>query len=200
MSTPQEPTYGTEVVVPAERPSLETCAACGASRAGGDRFCEHCGYDFVRQTGGAQPAAPRWEAVVEPDRAYFEHMGAEDLTFPTIETRRVFRLDAPTISIGRRSTSRGVSPTIDLSDAEVDPGISHLHACLVRSPDGSYSLVDPGSTNGTTVNESTTPIDHNVPVALADGDRIHLGAWTTITVRRAGAPTADDGHLNPAEG
>jgi pSer/pThr/pTyr-binding forkhead associated (FHA) protein len=43
--------------------------------------------------------------------------------------------------------------------------------------------VDPGSTNGTTLNDAPAAITPNTPVALADGDRIHLGAWTTITIR-----------------
>jgi len=53
---------------------------------------------------------------------------------------------------------------------------------LIRQPSGSYSLVDPGSTNGTTLNDNADPVGVNVPVPLADGDRIHLGAWTTITI------------------
>jgi pSer/pThr/pTyr-binding forkhead associated (FHA) protein len=54
---------------------------------------------------------------------------------------------------------------------------------LLRQDDGSYVLVDPGSTNGTTLNDDLTPIAVNVPVPVADGDRIHVGAWTTLTLR-----------------
>jgi pSer/pThr/pTyr-binding forkhead associated (FHA) protein len=42
---------------------------------------------------------------------------------------------------------------------------------------------DLGSTNGTTINDGADPIDADAPVPLGDGDRIHLGAWTTITLR-----------------
>jgi pSer/pThr/pTyr-binding forkhead associated (FHA) protein len=45
-------------------------------------------------------------------------------------------------------------------------------------------VVDQNSTNGTTVNGSDEPIQPFVPVPLQDGDRVHVGAWTTITVRR----------------
>lgn len=55
---------------------------------------------------------------------------------------------------------------------------------LVEQPDGSWSVVDQGSTNGTTVNGGEDPIDPFVPVPLTDGDRVHVGAWTTITIVR----------------
>jgi hypothetical protein len=57
-----------------------------------------------------------------------------------------------------------------------------LHAVLLAQPDGGWALVDPGSTNGTTVNDDPAPIKTDIPVPLNDGDRIHVGAWTTITV------------------
>jgi hypothetical protein len=46
--------------------------------------------------------------------------------------------------------------------------------------------VDPGSANGTRINDDSDPVTTNQPVALADGDQIHIGAWTTITVRKVG--------------
>ncbi len=59
-------------------------------------------------------------------------------------------------------------------------GINHVHCYLLRGGDGSWTLVDPGSANGTHVNGK--PVAVNVPVPVSAGDRIHLGAWTTITV------------------
>ncbi|WMX47053.1 FHA domain-containing protein [Streptomyces roseicoloratus] len=88
------------------------------------------------------------------------------------------------VSIGRRRHSTGESPDIDLSVPPEDPGVSHQHAVLVAQPDGSWAVVDQNSTNGTTINGSPDPIQPYVPVQLQDGDRVHVGAWTTITVRR----------------
>jgi pSer/pThr/pTyr-binding forkhead associated (FHA) protein len=48
-----------------------------------------------------------------------------------------------------------------------------------------WSVIDPGSENGTIVNSKEIPT--GVPVPLHDGDRIHLGAWTLITVSQATA-------------
>ncbi|XVQ16027.1 FHA domain-containing protein [Spirillospora sp. CA-255316] len=91
------------------------------------------------------------------------------------------------IRIGRRSASRGVTPEIDLRVAPEDPGVSHVHAVLLARPGGSWVLVDPGSTNGTSLNGSTSTIPLNVEVPVGDGDRIHVGVWTTITLRKGGA-------------
>jgi hypothetical protein len=172
----------------------EACPACATPRVGQDRYCEGCGHDFTAPP-GSQPAnaatgpPAAWEAIVTADHEYYERMGADDVPFPVHCPPRSFLLAGSEISVGRRSASRGVQPVVDLSGAPEDTAISHLHALLIEQPDGSYSLVDPGSTNGTSLNDDLTPLAANVAVALADGDRIHLGAWTTITVRaRRGPP------------
>ncbi|MGH3899312.1 MAG: FHA domain-containing protein [Pseudonocardiaceae bacterium] len=86
--------------------------------------------------------------------------------------------------IGRRSISRGIAPEIDLAFPPVDPGVSREHARLLAQPDGSWVLVDDGSTNGTYLNGDTKRLPAKAPVPLADGDRVHLGVWTTITLHR----------------
>jgi pSer/pThr/pTyr-binding forkhead associated (FHA) protein len=72
-----------------------------------------------------------------------------------------------------------------LAGAPADPGISRLHAVLERRADGSYAVRDLGSTNGTAVNDDPSPVGREVAVPLKAGDRIRLGAWTTITLRRS---------------
>jgi hypothetical protein len=158
---------------------------------GSDRFCEDCGYNFatgqsaVRAPVDRPPDAPHaWEALVEADREYFAHIAPEGIEFPSNYQPRTFTLREPEIGIGRHSPARGVRPQIDLSGGHEDPAISRLHAILIRGDDGGYALMDPGSSNGTTLNDDLTPITPNTPVPLADGDRIHLGAWTTMTIRR----------------
>ena len=107
-----------------------------------------------------------------------------EIPFPAVYPDRVFSLTTLRAVIGRRSASRGINPEIDLSGAPEDPGVSHMHAVLVGSPEGGWTLIDPGSANGTFLNDSTDPIDTNKAVPVADGDRIHMGAWTTLTLRR----------------
>ena len=126
-------------------------------------------------------------AVVTADRAYFDSVLAAEgpdagtLQFPAYCPERRFRLSGPEMRIGRRSVSRGLEPEIDLTGPPADPGISHLHAVLIAQPDGNWAVVDPGSSNGTQVNDGS--ITTGVPVPLHDGDRICLGAWTVLTIQ-----------------
>lgn len=159
----------------------ERCPRCQTPRTGDDRFCEVDGYDFL--LGGQEPRKVRWEAEVTADRAYYESLESDDVAFPTNFVARTFSLEVDELLIGRRSASRGIEPEIDLAGTPEDEGISHRHAVLTRAPDGSYSIVDCGSTNGTSLNDDPDVIPAGNAVPLADGDCVHIGAWTTIAIR-----------------
>jgi len=195
----------------AEAPPAEPCPRCGTGRAG--QFCENCGYNFAAPAATVvapqpppagppttpQPVTPpaaspppdpaaTWTAVVVADRDYYDQMRAASdsdaaaIGFPPYCPERRFRLSGTEVRIGRRSASRGLEPEIDLTGPPADPGVSRLHAVLLAGRDGAWSVLDPGSANGTLVNGSEIPRDEAVP--LGDGDRIHLGAWTMITITR----------------
>lgn len=131
-----------------------------------------------------------WSITIGPDREYFMAMmqrsgpEAAGLNLPAYSPEQQRPLTGNQITIGRRRHSTGESPDIDLAVPPEDPGVSHQHAVLVQQPDGSWAVVDQNSTNGTTVNGAEEPIQPFVPVPLQDGDRVHVGAWTTITIRR----------------
>lgn len=139
-------------------------------------------------------AAGAWVAVVAADPEYYRSVvavGGPDIgsvRLPVYVPERRFTLTGAQLRIGRRSASRGIDPEIDLSGPPEDPGVSHLHAVLLARPDGGWAILDPGSTNGTTLDDDPTPLAPNTPVALADGTRIHLGAWTTITLHAPHPP------------
>ena len=87
--------------------------------------------------------------------------------------------------IGRESASRQIHPDIDCS---TDPGVSRRHAQLTT--DGSRWFVeDLQSANGTFIGAASGPLpDDPIPVGPKTevGDqRIYVGAWTRIVVRRA---------------
>jgi hypothetical protein len=141
----------------------------------------------------AVPTGPRryahsgWMAVVSCDRVYHENVQAANAPHALVEcpahyAERRVSLRGNRMHIGRRSIARGVDPEIDLTGPPADPGVSRLHAVLIASADGGWSVMDPGSVNGTLVNGSGIPIGVQVP--LRDGDRINLGGWTAITVHR----------------
>jgi hypothetical protein len=129
-----------------------------------------------------------WTAVVRADRTWYDEVrrrrgpDVDRVEFPRYCPDRRFVLTGGQVAIGRRSRSRGTNPEIDLSGPPLDPGVSAQHALLVASPDGGWELVDLDSTNGTSVGGSARLLTPHTPVRLADGDRIRIGAWTTITV------------------
>ncbi|MEU5878254.1 FHA domain-containing protein [Spirillospora sp. NPDC047279] len=133
-----------------------------------------------------------WVALVNADRDYYATIVAEEgpdsggIAFPPYYPERRIPLTSQQIRIGRRSSSQG-TPEIDLREPPEDPGVSHIHAVLLAKPDGTWTLVDPGSRNRTCVNGATEPIPFNTEIPVGDGDRIHVGAWTTITLRRGEA-------------
>jgi hypothetical protein len=174
------------------------CPHCAAQLDEGSRFCEVCGYD---PTTGSLPEAPAVRpaaapppapepapvarplvAVITADRAYYESHQVSEVQFPLGMPPRTIELPPGSASIGRRSRSRGTNPEIDLGGPPDDPAVSHTHASLLPKDDGTWELVDHGSTNGTYLNESPDPVPANRPVPVATGDRIYLGAWTRITL------------------
>ncbi|MFF0544093.1 FHA domain-containing protein [Nocardia thailandica] len=180
---------------------LRLCPNC-ATPSGG-RFCESCGHDSALPAprgpavGAAQatviteapvPAgAPVWFATVGADREYYarvlarEGPDAEQVGFPGFFPRRRIQLAGPEILIGKRSVSQGVEPGIDLSLAPADAGVSRVHA-MIRLDGTELTVTDLGSTNGTCLNGDDRPLRPQAPAVLRDGDRIHVGAWTTIVV------------------
>lgn len=174
----------------------EHCPGCGTARVG--RFCEKCGRDLEGAgTAGPPAAVPAsviltgrpnaWCVVARADRAYHANVSAwtarnaEAVAFPTSCPDRQFPLDARELLVGRRSRSRNIDPRIDLSGPPEDPGVSHAHALIVATPEG-WSIVDLDSANGTYLNGADTGIEAHRPVPLDDGDQIHLGSWTTLTL------------------
>lgn len=187
----------TAVATDPESPA-ELCPLCGSPRSG--RFCEEDGHDFV--VSGSVAAAPEpstgvWVAAVEADRRYYESVVAREgpdiaeVTFPNYYPRAEVPLAGDEVRIGRRRVNGSAPPPqVDLAGPPLDPGVSHLHAVLLPLADGSgWSVLDPGSTNGTTINYADDPIALDTVVPLRAGDRVHVCAFTTIVVDRRPGPS-----------
>ncbi|MEV8031860.1 FHA domain-containing protein [Streptomyces sp. NPDC086182] len=179
-------------------PPPSSGAPGGPGGQGGPNGPGQDGYGYPRPGATQAPPGPgyqqqqslSWSATIAPDREYFMAMmqrsgpEAAGLNLPAYSPELQRPLLGNQITIGRRRHSTGESPDIDLSVPPEDPGVSHQHAMLVQQPDSTWAVVDQNSTNGTTVNGGEEPIQPFVPVQLQDGDRVHVGAWTTITIRR----------------
>jgi FHA domain/Double zinc ribbon len=174
------------------------CPSCSTDNPPDALFCEACGYDFTTGQSPApnspaanQPASgaagPEWMAELWIDPDWFAHQQAPGGP-PTSGAPATVALRADTIAIGRRSASRQLYPEIDCSG---DGAVSHRHAQLILDHDRWY-VEDLGSTNGTFVGSPgeslpDTPLDPHLRRELEDDERVYVGAWTRIMVRRATA-------------
>lgn len=184
-------------------PAAAECPSCSAANSADALFCEACGYDF---TTGSMPRRPEpleppptipdagnispplaaaWVAEIWIDPDWYADQASTD-PLPSPGLPQVVPLRNTSILIGRASKSRNISPDIDLSS---DTGISRRHAQLTT--DGSrWWVEDLGSSNGTYVGGAVdalpkTPVAAGQKQEVRTGDRIYLGAWTRLVVRKA---------------
>lgn len=110
-------------------------------------------------------------------------LNPETIPFPSQVWQYRAALHGWQVTIGRGGSASGCALGIDLDAHSGDPAVSHMHAALLAQADGSWAVADLGSTNGTTLNGDTSPLASGTEVPLRSDDRIHMGAWTLITVR-----------------
>ncbi|MFZ1412487.1 MAG: FHA domain-containing protein [Micropruina sp.] len=122
------------------------------------------------------------EVWIDPDW-YATQGSPEPLPSPGLPD--VVPLFGQSALIGRLSLSRKIEPEID---CELDNGCSRKHAQLTT--DGTrWWIEDLESANGTFVGSAAGPLPAMpIPrgrVEISSGQRIYVGAWTRIVVRRA---------------
>jgi hypothetical protein len=191
----------------APAPGGRSCPNCGSPAAPGALFCEDCGYDFttgqmpkavpttpelapLRAAGdpAGTPSAPvEWVAELWVDPDWHAAQDAAD-PCPSPGMPVVVPLSGTSLLIGRTSSSRNIHPEIDVS---TDTGVSRRHAQITT--DGQrWWVEDLQSANGTYVSPTGNPLPTK-PIApgerreLADDDRVYIGAWTRLVLRRATA-------------
>ena len=184
----------------AQGAATKECTNCGAANANEALFCEDCGYDFttgqlpsteapapsIPAAPSVGPAAVEWvaELWVDPDW-YGRNRDEATEPCPPAGTPKVVPLTATSALVGRPSTSRDIHPQIDCTP---DTGVSRRHAQFLLDSDR-WFVEDLGSTNGTFVAGAgvlpSDPIPSGQRRELGDNDRIYVGAWTRIVVRRA---------------
>ncbi|HWI43747.1 MAG TPA: FHA domain-containing protein [Nocardioides sp.] len=133
----------------------------------------------------APPLAEPWVAEVWIDPDWYAEQESDD-PLPSAGVPAVVRLTATSVLVGRTSRSRGIHPDIDLTS---DNGISRRH-CQLTTDGQRWWVEDLGSSNGTYVGSAVgplpkEPIDAGQKREIGVDDRIYLGAWTRIVIRKA---------------
>ncbi|TDD59781.1 FHA domain-containing protein [Kribbella antibiotica] len=198
------PTPAPQAVAPAAPAvAMQTCPNCSDSAAADALFCESCGYDFTTGTmpraassldlSATPPTAPpapspvvaEWviERWVDPD--WYAVQQSDD-PCPSPGLPVVIPVAEKSVLVGRPSRSRGIAPEVDCGD---DTGVSRRQAQLTT--DGQrWWVEDLQSSNGTYVAPASGPLPE-IPIPpgqrqeLNSDDRIYVGAWTRLVLRRA---------------
>lgn len=120
---------------------------------------------------------------VAADPHYFEAVVSEgELVFPTPQPQpSQLQLSAQELHIGRTSESRAIHPDIDVARLTGDPAVSSRHAVIRREADGTLTVTDVGSTNGTYVGSPyNSPLPVGQPTLVPPGTPVFVGAWTRL--------------------
>lgn len=139
------------------------------------------------------PASPRptkpaveWVAELWIDPDWYASQGSND-PMPSAGLPDIVPLVKEANLIGRLSHSRGIFPDVE---CELDAGCSRRHAMLTHEGPR-WWIEDLGSANGTFVGPAAGPLPAMpIPqgrVELSAGQRIYVGAWTRIVIRKATA-------------
>ncbi len=138
--------------------------------------------------GGPASAGPptlTWVAEVWIDPDWYASQESDE-PCPSAGMPMVMSLWEASVLVGRRSASRNIHPQVDCG---ADHGVSRRHAQLTT--DGQrWWAEDLQSANGTFIGPAgapipTAPITPGQRIEFAPGDRIYVGAWTRIVVRKA---------------
>lgn len=133
----------------------------------------------------AVPGPDQWVVEVWIDPDWYAAQQPED-PMPSAGLPGLVVLRERSVLVGRPSVSRGIHPQVDCG---ADTGVSRRH-CQLSTDGQRWWVEDLQSSNGTYVSPAGEPLPTEpVPAGqrreLADGDRVYLGAWTRLVIRKA---------------
>jgi hypothetical protein len=184
-SAPADAQSATPPSQPSAGSGRERCPKCNEERDDPRaQFCGVCSYDFVNKVGGdvvepppvappigqpatgSTPATPPVTASGARLDIEVSVAGAAPLKFSLFDEESL---------VGRKSAS--TPQTVGVAG---DDAISRRQFMITRQKDGSYSVRDLGSSNGTKLNGTTLVSGQESPIK--EGDVIEIGEHTRITV------------------
>ena len=131
------------------------------------------------------PLEETWVAELWIDPQWYAEQSSPD-PLPSAGPPTVVPLRNTSLLVGRESKSRDIHPDVDCG---ADNGVSRRHAQLTT--DGTrWWVEDLGSANGTFVAGAVdplpkTPIDPSQKREVGPDDRIYVGSWTRLVIRKA---------------
>lgn len=131
------------------------------------------------------PGDDTWVAEIWVDPDWYAHERPED-PMPSAGLPGLVTLRQRSLLVGRPSQSRGIRPDVDCGS---DPGVSRRH-CQLTTDGQRWWVEDLGSSNGTFVAAAgdplpDTPLTQGVRREIEESDRVFIGAWTRLVIRRA---------------
>ena len=150
------------------------CGECGARELGGALFCSECGASFVEELSAEPEYVPLRNEEGSDQQVSSKELGTRQVTFFIPSSRRSVRVPLDDrIEVGRADRRREHVPQLDLTeDRGAEHGVSRHHA-LIQNSSSDVLILDPGSTNGTFLNERRLP--ENFPFPLRSGDKVRFG-------------------------
>ncbi|WP_237565715.1 FHA domain-containing protein [Ornithinimicrobium cerasi] len=146
---------------------------------------ERVGHDPVQHLPPSRRAPEEWVAEVWVDHVWAATRGSGQ-PVPEANVPEVVPLTSHHVVVGRTNVERGLHPDLD---AGTDMGVSVRHAQLTSDGER-WWVEDLDTSNGTfvgTVGEPLPeePLAQGERVRIDEDDRVYLGGWTRMVLRRA---------------
>ncbi|MFC9700787.1 FHA domain-containing protein [Streptomyces sp. NPDC056943] len=172
-----------------EDASMPVCTRCGHRNAADSRFCSHCGTPLRGGVAAERPSETTSTISISGLEAYDAEVTGQT-QLPSLSPEALAAVEAlplgSALLVVRRGPNSGSRFLLDgelttagrhpQSDIFLDDfTVSRRHVEFRRAQDGSFTVADVGSLNGTYVNRE--PIDS---VVLSNGDEVQIGKYRLV--------------------
>ncbi|MBM9439097.1 FHA domain-containing protein [Actinacidiphila bryophytorum] len=169
---------------------LQVCGRCGFQNAAAGRFCSNCGAPLRPGAGPGERASETTSTISISGIEAYEAEATGQIRTPSLSPEAQAAVEAlppgSALLVVRRGPNSGSRFLLDgelttagrhpQSDIFLDDvTVSRRHVEFRRGPDGSFTVSDVGSLNGTYVNRER--ID---AVTLSNGDEVQIGKYRLV--------------------